>query len=132
MKGLLQSTIVTALAMYVTTIFAPGLVISGNYIIFIASAFTLVLVKAILKPFLSVFVFPFAFLSFAIVLVAANIIGLYLVAVLFKSIYVTSFIFKIPGVAESELYVGGILSYVLISGIIALVVKSLEWVFDLN
>jgi putative membrane protein len=132
MKGLLQSTIMTAIAMYVTTLFAPGLVISGSYIIFIASAFTLVLVKSILKPILSVFVFPFAFLSFAIVLIAANIIGLYLIAVLFKSIYVIPFTFVIPGVSEAEFYVGGILSYLVISGIIALVVKSLEWAFDLT
>jgi uncharacterized membrane protein YvlD (DUF360 family) len=132
MKRLLQSTIMTAIAMYLTTLIAPGLVISGSYIIFIASAFTLVIVKAILKPFLSVFVFPFAFLSYAIVLIIANIIGLYLVAVLYKSIYVTSFTLKIPGVTESQFYVGGILSYLVISAIIALVVKSLEWVFDIT
>jgi uncharacterized membrane protein YvlD (DUF360 family) len=132
MKGLLQSTIMTAIAMYIATMLAPGLVISGNYIIFLTSALLLVVVKAILKPILSVFVFPFAFLSVAIVLVIANIIGLYLVAVLFKSIYITPFLFTVPGMSEFQFQVGGILSYLVISGIIALVVKSLEWAFDLT
>jgi len=132
MKGLLQSTVMNAIGLYIATLVASGLVIKGDYIIFAGAALTLVLVKALLKPLLSVFVFPFAFLSFAIVIVVSNIIGLYLVAVLFKSIYITPFTLNILGSDGLNYQVGGVLSYLVISGIIALVVKALEWVFDLN
>ncbi|HRN96479.1 MAG TPA: phage holin family protein [Candidatus Levybacteria bacterium] len=132
MKGLLQSTVMNAIGLYATTLVASGLVIRGDYIIFAGASFTLVIVKAILKPLLSVFVFPFAFLSVAIVIVVSNIIGLYIVAVLFKSIYVTPFTLTLFGSNGLSFQIGGILSYVVISGIIALVVKALEWVFDLN
>ncbi len=132
MKGLLQSTVMNAIGLYIATLVASGLVIKGDYIIFAGAALTLVLVKALLKPLLSVFVFPFAFLSFAIVIVVSNIIGLYLVAVLFKSIYITPFTLNVLGSDGLNYQVGGVLSYLVISGIIALVVKALEWVFDLN
>jgi len=132
MKGLLQSTVMNAIGLYIATLVASGLVIKGDYIIFAGAALTLVLVKALLKPLLSVFVFPFAFLSFAIVIVVSNIIGLYLVAVLFKSIYITPFTLNNLGSDGLNYQVGGVLSYLVISGIIALVVKALEWVFDLN
>lgn len=131
MKGLLQSTVMTAIGLYATTLIATGFIVRGNYVIFIASAFTLVVVKAILRPLLSVFVFPFAFLSGVIVLVVSNIIGLYLVAVLFKSIVITPFTLNILGSQGISFHVGSLLSYIVISGIIALVVKALEWVFDL-
>jgi uncharacterized membrane protein YvlD (DUF360 family) len=132
MKGLLQSTVMTAIGLYITTLVASGLVVKGDYVIFLSSALLLVVVKAFLKPLLSVFVFPFAFLSGVIVIVVSNIIGLYIIAVLFKSIVITPFTLNILGSQGISFQVGSLLSYMVISGIIALVVKALEWVFDLQ
>ena len=135
MKGLFQLTILTAIALYITSLFAPGLVVSGNYISFILAGFTFVIASAVLKPLLSIVAFPFAFLSSAIVLVLSNAFSLYITALIFKNVKIGAFTLStrsILGDAGKSFEVSNLLSYVVISVIIALIVKLFEWIFDLN
>ncbi len=129
MKTLLQSIIITAIAFYATILIAPGLTVSGNHITFLIAAGTFVIATAILRPLLSLIVFPFAFLSGVIVIILSNIIGLYTVAALYKSVKIAPFTLSIAG---QNYDIGSLLSYFVLSVIIALIIKCLEWVFDLN
>ncbi len=131
MKSFFRSILITAIAFYATVLIAPGLTVSGNYLNYIFAAVTFVISTAILRPLLSIFVFPFAFLSGIIVIILSNIIGLYVVAVLFGFVRISSFVFETQHLIGQNIHVGNLLSYIVISVIIALIVKVLEWVFDL-
>lgn len=132
MKTILQSSVITAMAFYVTTLAAPGFVVSGNYLTFLIAAVTFVIVTAILRPLFSLFVFPFAFLSGIIVIILSNVVGLYIVALLYQSIKIAPFLLETENILGQNYHVGSLLSYFIISVIIALIIKGLEWVFDLN
>lgn len=133
MKSLLRSTLLTAFAFYVASLVAPGLIISGSILHFLGIAFAFVIATAVLKPLFSIVAFPFAFLSTFIVLLLSNAVGLYIVALILKSVNVLPFTIsaiRFYNLHIGQIQVGSLLSYIVISAIIAMVVKILEWVFD--
>jgi uncharacterized membrane protein YvlD (DUF360 family) len=135
MKGLLQKFIITAIALYLTATFIPGLVITGGIIIFLEAAIAFVIAGFVLRPVLSIFAFPFAFLSAAIVILAANVIALYITALLFGAVKVVPFnitAVSFYGFHVSTLHLGPLLSYVVVSAIIAIAIKVQMWLFDLE
>lgn len=133
MKSLLQSTIITAMSFYLATFIAQGLQVSGNAFIFFAAGFIFVITTAILKPLFSLFAFPFAFLSGVIVILTSNTIALYIVSLILKSVKISAFTIQevyFYGVTIPEIKVGALLSYVVISVIIAIASKIISWIFD--
>lgn len=131
MKTLLQNICIVAVAFYLTTFIAPGLIITGNFVIFLIAAFTFVIATSVLRPIISLFAFPFAYLSTIFVILASNVMALYVVALLYKSVQISSFTINTFGLINQNYSVQGFLSYIIISVIIAMIVKLLEWVFDL-
>lgn len=131
MKTLIQNICIVAIAFYLTTLIAPGLIISGNFLIFLIASFTFVIATSVLRPIISLFAFPFAYLSTLFVIIASNVLALYIVALLYNSVQISSFTINTFGVLDQSYSIQGFLSYIIISVIIAMIVKLLEWVFDL-
>lgn len=135
MKSLLQSTLLTAIAFYITSQVFSGLQVSGGVVLFLSAGFCFVLVTAVLKPILSLFAFPFAFLSTLIVIIVSNSIALYVTALILKSVKVSTFSISntvFYGLTIPNFNAGPLLSYVIISVIIAVLVRVFSWVFDLE
>lgn len=135
MRSLLQTIFLTAIAFYITTLIAPGLSVSGSYGSFLAAAAVFAISTAVLKIFLSVFAFPFAFLSTLVVILASNAAGLYVTALVLKSVKILPFTFSAQsfyGITTGSFAVSGLLSYVVLSVIIALLMKAFHWLFELE
>lgn len=134
MKGFVQEIAINSVALFVTTNIFTGLNISGGFWGIFTAAVLISIGFRILKPVINLITLPLNVITFGLfqLLVIAFIV--FLITLIYPQMQISAFQFsglQIYGISISPFFVSLFLSYIIISGTIYLVNKSLFWLFDI-
>ena len=90
--GILIRVLISALAVYVASIFVPGIRVSGGPTTYLIVAVVLGLLNAFVKPILTILTIPITILTLGLFLIVLNVLMVYLTANLVSGFYVSGFI----------------------------------------
>jgi putative membrane protein len=134
MKFILQQLIIAIISLYLTSLFFPGLVISGGFPqLFLASLF-LVVGFVVIRPLINLITLPLGILTLGLFSVITTSIVLFLITVIDQNFNIVPFPFSgfsFYGLVIPSFYANILLSYILISATIQAVQKVLMYIFDL-
>ena len=133
MKRILRSIIFSSLALYFASLLLPGLQIRGGLTTYIVAGLVLSLSEFILKPVFTIITFPLTLLTFGLFSWIINTLIFYLVSILYRPVYVSSFIFDgiyYKGFTIPRFTVSLILSYFIISVTIYVVKRVAFWLSE--
>lgn len=134
MRGVLQQIVIAFIALYLTSLLLPGLIISGGFQgLFFASIF-LVIGFFIVRPVLTILTLPLGALTFGLFSILITAFILFLITIVYSNLVITSF--KFPGLLffffEIPSFNANIfLSYIIISATIQVIFKIFQYIFDL-
>jgi len=134
MKKILKDVILTTFSLFVVSVFLKGLKIGGGLDTYLIAGLLLKLGDYILRPLLSLITLPFNLLTLGLFSAVINAVILYIISFIYPKIQITDFKFEglsiIDGLSIPSFYSPLILSYFLISAIIYIIVKAVNWLFD--
>ncbi|SRR5260221_7787807 len=134
MKSLLQKVFVNTLALLLTSLVLPGLLITGGFISYFVAGVALTLLSFILKPILQIITFPFQAITLGLFTYVCNAIVLWVLTLFVKEIRVVSFTF--PGFLFGHISIPSIhiysiiLAYIVIATVLAVLTMFLSWLIN--
>lgn len=134
MKGFLQEIAINAVALFVALSIFSGLAVTGGFWGIFTAAVLITIGFRVLKPVINIITLPLNVITFGLfqALVVAFIV--FLITLIYPQMQITEFQFegaRFYGIIISPFYVTLFLSYIIISGTIYLINRSLFWLFDL-
>ena len=90
--GLIIRILISAVAVYVASLFIPGISVSGGAGTYLIIAIVLGLLNAFVKPILTVLTIPITILTLGLFLIVINVLMVYLAAYLVSGFHVSGFI----------------------------------------
>lgn len=90
--GILIRVLISAVAVYIASIFVPGIRVSGGPTTYVIVAVVLGLLNAFVKPLLTILTIPITILTLGLFLIVLNVLMVYLTANLVSGFHVTGFI----------------------------------------
>ncbi len=134
MKGFLQEVAINSVALYAALSVFSGLAVGGGFWGIFTAAVLITIGFRILKPVINIITLPLNIITFGLfqILVVAFIV--FLITLIYPQMQITEFQFegaRFYGIIISSFHVSLFLSYIIISGTIYLINRSLFWLFDL-
>ncbi len=134
MKGFFQEIIINSAALYITLSIFTGLGVSGGFWGIFTAAVLITIGFRVLKPVINIITLPLNVITFGLfqALVVAFIV--FLITLIYPQMQITPFQFvgaQFFGIIIQPFFVTLFLSYIIISGTIYLINRSLFWLFDL-
>ncbi len=133
MRELLRRTFVNSLSIFIVSLFLSGLVIRGGFASYVVAGFLLAVLSIFLDPIVKLFTMPFNILTLGLLSFLTTLVSLFILNFIYHNISITSFTFNgvsFLGLKASHIYVGGILSYVVISATIYFCAKLINFAFS--
>ncbi|WP_080237604.1 phage holin family protein [Spirosoma rigui] len=90
--GLIIRILISAVAVYVASLFIPGISVSGGASTYLVIAIVLGLLNAFVKPILTILTIPITILTLGLFLIVINVLMVYLAAYLVPGFSVSGFI----------------------------------------
>lgn len=90
--GLLVRILISAVAVYVASLFVPGIAVTGGVGTYLLIAIVLGLLNAFIKPILTVLTIPITIVTFGLFLLVLNVLMVYLTDYLVSDFAVSGFI----------------------------------------
>lgn len=90
--GLIIRILISAVAVYVASIFVPGIRVSGGLTTYLIVAIVLGLLNAFVKPVLTILTIPITVLTLGLFLIVLNVLMVYLAAYLVSGFSVNGII----------------------------------------
>jgi putative membrane protein len=90
--GLIIRILISAVAVYVASLFIPGISVSGGVSTYLVVAIVLGLLNAFVKPILTILTIPITILTLGLFLIVINVLMVYLAAYLVPGFSVSGFI----------------------------------------
>ncbi|MGF7216600.1 putative membrane protein [Spirosoma lacussanchae] len=90
--GLIIRILISAVAVYVASMFIPGITVSGGPATYLIVAIVLGFLNAFIKPILTVLTIPITILTLGLFLLVLNVLMVYLTAYLVPGFAVSGFI----------------------------------------
>jgi putative membrane protein len=90
--GILIRVLISAVAVYIASIFVPGIRVSGGPTTYLIVAVVLGLLNAFVKPILTILTIPITVITLGLFLIVLNVLMVYLTAYLVKGFQVNGFI----------------------------------------
>lgn len=134
MKFILQQLVIAVISLYLTSLFLPGLVISGGLPQLLLASVFLVVGFIVVRPILNIFTLPLGILTLGLFSIITTSFVLFLITVFDKNFHIVAFPFSgfsFLGLVVPSFYANVLLSYILISATIQAVQKVLMYIFDL-
>ncbi|MCK8491960.1 MULTISPECIES: phage holin family protein [Spirosoma] len=90
--GLIIRILISAVAVYVASLFIPGISVTGGAGTYLVIAIVLGLLNAFVKPILTVLTIPITILTLGLFLIVINVLMVYLASSLVSGFHVSGFI----------------------------------------
>ena len=90
--GLIIRILISAVAVYVASLFIPGISVTGGTSTYLIVAIVLGLLNAFVKPILTVLTIPITIVTLGLFLLVINVLMVYFTAYLVHGFHVTGFI----------------------------------------
>jgi putative membrane protein len=90
--GLIIRILISAVAVYVASLFIPGISVTGGVSTYLVVAIVLGLLNAFIKPILTILTIPITILTLGLFLIVINVLMVYLAAYLVPGFSVSGFI----------------------------------------
>lgn len=90
--GLIIRILISAVAVYVASLFIPGISVSGGPTTYLIVAVVLGLLNAFIKPILTVLTIPITIITLGLFLLVINVLMVYLTDYLVSGFHVSGFI----------------------------------------
>ena len=90
--GLIIRILISAVAVYVASLFIPGIAVSGGPATYLIVAIVLGLLNAFIKPILTVLTIPITVITLGLFLLVINVLMVYLASYLVPNFHVHGFI----------------------------------------
>ncbi|GAB3501625.1 phage holin family protein [Spirosoma knui] len=90
--GLIIRILISAVAVYVASLFIPGVSVTGGAGTYLIVAIVLGLLNAFIKPILTILTIPITILTLGLFLLVINVLMVYLTDYLVSGFHVTGFI----------------------------------------
>lgn len=90
--GLIIRILISAVAVYIASMFIPGISVSGGVGTYLIVAIVLGLLNAFVKPILTVLTIPITILTLGLFLIVINVLMVYLTSYLVSGFHVSGFI----------------------------------------
>jgi putative membrane protein len=90
--GLIIRILISAVAVYVASLFVPGVTVTGGVGTYLIVAIVLGLLNAFIKPILTILTIPITVLTLGLFLLVINVLMVYLAASLVSGFAVSGFI----------------------------------------
>ena len=90
--GLIIRILISAVAVYVASLFIPGISVTGGVSTYLVVAIVLGLLNAFVKPILTILTIPITLLTLGLFLIVINVLMVYLAAYLVPGFSVSGFI----------------------------------------
>lgn len=130
MKSKLTNFLFYAFALFILTLFLPGVKIIGGLLTFIIGGIALSLMFLIIKPILTIITLPLNFITLGTFSFFINVIILYLLTVFVPNITINSFAFdgiKFAGFIVPKIYINTFFAFVLASLLLSFIFTFLTW-----
>ncbi len=90
--GIIIRILISAVAVYIASIFVPGIRVSGGATTYLIVAIVLGLLNAFVKPILTILTIPITIITLGLFLIVLNVLMVYLAAYLVSGFTVSGFI----------------------------------------
>ncbi|MEZ0485850.1 phage holin family protein [Fibrella aquatica] len=90
--GIIIRILISAVAVYIASIFVPGIRVSGGPTTYLIVAIVLGLLNAFVKPVLTILTIPITIITLGLFLIVLNVLMVYLAAYLVSGFAVSGFI----------------------------------------
>lgn len=133
MKAIARFIAVNSLALFLTSLFLPGLKVSDGFMSFVIGGVLIAVISTILDPIIKILTLPFNILTFGFLSFLTTLAALFLITLFYKSISVTAFAFDglvFAGIVVQRIQLSYLLSLVVISATIYLLGKLLDSLFS--
>lgn len=90
--GLIIRILISAVAVYVASLFIPGISVTGGVSTYLVVAIVLGLLNAFIKPILTILTIPITIITLGLFLIVINVLMVYLAAYLVPGFSVSGFI----------------------------------------
>lgn len=133
MKSILKHTIFDGLALYLTSIFLGGVVITGNILTYLIAGFILAGLFKVFKPILSVFSLPLNVITLGLFSFFINTILLYILTILLQSVTVVPFTFNgfnFAGFIIPVMHFGSFTAFIIAAIVLSVIINLFEWLTD--
>lgn len=90
--GLIIRILISAVAVYVASLFIPGISVTGGAVTYLIVAIVLGFLNAFIKPILTVLTIPITVITLGLFLLVLNVLMVYLADYLIPNFHVTGFI----------------------------------------
>lgn len=132
MKGIFRNVLLYGFSLYLTQIFFEGLIVHGGIRTYVIGGILLAIGFKILKPVLSILSLPFNIITLGLFSILIIAFIMFLITLVYPPIEIRPFTFQgmsVGGIEIHRFYVTSLLSYILISGTIYLITKTINWLF---
>ncbi|MBP9815514.1 MAG: phage holin family protein [Candidatus Levybacteria bacterium] len=134
MKFIFQQLVIAIISLHLTSLFLPGLIITGGFAQLLLASVFLVIGFTIVRPLLNIITLPLGILTLGLFSIITTSFVLFLITMFDKNFNIVSFPFSgisFFGIVIPSFYSNILLSYILISATIQAVQKVLMYIFDL-
>lgn len=90
--GIIIRILISAVAVYIASLFIPGISVTGGVTTYLTVAIVLGLLNAFIKPILTVLTIPITIITLGLFLLVINVLMVYLADYLIPNFHVTGFI----------------------------------------
>ena len=132
MKAILRRIFVYTVSLFLTSLFLPGLVITGGFVAYVYAGALLALFSIVLDPIIKALTLPFNLLTLGLLSFLTILVSLFILTLFDKNIAVTSFVFQgfsFFGAEVRQISFGGILPIIVISVTIYLLNRIIDFIF---
>ena len=132
MREIARRVFVNALSLFLISQVLVGLKVTGDFVSFIYAGLILAVLTVLLDPVVKMVTLPFNILTLGLISFLSTTVALFILTLIYKSVSIASFTFagvEAVGIRVNEIYVSGILSYVVISATIYFLNKLIAWLF---
>ncbi|HVZ11790.1 MAG TPA: phage holin family protein [Patescibacteria group bacterium] len=132
MRQLFSKFALSALSLFLVSLFLSGIKISGGFVNYVIAGALLAVLSTIMDPIVKVITLPFNLLTLGLLSFLTTLVSLFALTILFQNVTVASFTFPgfdLLGITVGHIHFSLFLSFVVISATIYFLDRFLVWLF---